>query len=118
MMSRPSVPVPPVTRMGDVMVPPNMIALLEVSLLNRDGEHPQVSILTSLSRRRGSVRHYYNDGMRLGNVTDGRERISGKAIRGAQKPPEGGGLPDARLAFRSGRCRAGSLAASQPLRDE
>jgi hypothetical protein len=76
-MSRPSVPVPPVTRIGDVMVPPNMIALLQESLLNRDDEHPQVSILISLSHRdllptsAGFVRHYYNDGTRRGNVTDG-----------------------------------------------
>src|SRR5215208_2834896 len=52
----PSVPVPPVTRMGDVvMAPPNMIALLQVSLLNRDGGHTQVSILISLSHRPGFV---------------------------------------------------------------
>ena len=33
-------------------------------------------------------------------------------------PPEGGGLPDARLAERGGRRRSGSLAAPQPLRHE
>src|SRR5215218_5578941 len=57
------------------MVPPNMIALLQVTLLNWDGEHSQVSILISfshrisLSHRLGFVRHYYNDGTRRGNVT-------------------------------------------------
>src|SRR5215211_7802488 len=46
----------PVARMGDVvMAPPNMIALLQVSLLNRDGGHTQVSILISLSHRPGFV---------------------------------------------------------------
>src|SRR5829696_753618 len=42
---------PSVASIGDLMVPPNMIALLQVSLLNRDGEHPQVSILIYLSHR-------------------------------------------------------------------
>src|SRR5215208_4092336 len=129
--SRPSVPVPPVTRMGDVMaglfIRDCMISLRSwssgVFALNWRGERPRVSILISfshrdlLSHRQGFFRHYY-DGTRQKDVTDGRERISGKAIRGAQKPPEGGGLPDARLPFRGGRCRPGSLAASQPLRDE
>src|SRR5215210_6674998 len=101
--------------MGDVMVPPNMIALLQVSLLNRDGKHPQGSILISLSHRPGFVRHYYNDGTRRGNVTDGRTRLACGAIRGEPHPPEDGGLPDARLAERGGRRRAGNLAAPQPL---
>src|SRR5918993_1267215 len=75
-------------------------------------------LVISSSHRPGFVRHYYNDGTRPKDVTDGRTGLAGTAIRGAQKPPEGGGLPDARLAFRGGRCRPGSLAASQPLRDE
>src|SRR5215210_5085244 len=101
--------------MGDVMVPPNMIALLQVSLLNRDGKHPQGSILISLSHRPGFFRYYYNDGTRRGNVTDGRTGLAGTTIRDPPDPPEGGGLPDARLNRRGRRRRAGSLAAPQPL---
>src|ERR671910_1474131 len=56
-------------------------------------------LVTSLSHRPGLVRHYYNDTTRLGNVTDGRtRRLAGTALRGEPDPPEGGGLPDARLA--------------------
>src|SRR3954471_5398882 len=72
----------------------------------------------SLPHWLGFVRHYYNDGTRRGNVTDGRTRMAGTAIRGEPDPPEGGGLPDARLAERGGRRRAGSLATARPLRDE
>ena len=45
-----------------------------------------------------------------------RERLAGRAIRGAPRPPARGGLPDARLAERGRRCRAGGVAAAQPRR--
>src|SRR5712691_5555103 len=88
----------------------------------------QVSILTgpptcvprepvSLSHRVGFARHYYDETKR-GNVTDGRTRMAGGAIRGRASPPAGGGLPDARLPERGGRRRAGVLAPPQPLRHE
>src|SRR6266540_5500923 len=47
---------------------------------------------------------------------DGRGRMAGGAVRGAPHPPAGGGLPDARLAQRGRRRRAGRLAPTQPLR--
>src|SRR3989442_15299929 len=46
---------------------------------------------SELSRRLSFVRHYY-DGTRRGNVTDGRARMAGEAIRGQPDPPAGGGL--------------------------
>ena len=63
-------------------------------------------------------RVYCNDPTRRRNVTDGRARMAGRALRGAPDPPAGGGLPDARLAERGRRRRAGSLATTQPLRRE
>ena len=45
-------------------------------------------------------------------------QIAGGAIRGQPDPSAGGGLPDARLAERGRRRRAGSLAPAQPLRHE
>src|SRR5215203_5368803 len=78
----------------------------------------RVSISTLLSHRSGFVRHYYNDGTRRGNVTDGRARMAGGAVRGEADPPEGGGLPDAGLPKRGQRRRPGSLATTQPLRHQ
>src|SRR6266581_3334464 len=88
----------------------------------------QVSILTgpptcvprepvSLSHRVGFALHYYDETRRR-NVTDGRTRMVGGAIRGQPDPPAGGGLPDAWLALRGGRRRTGVLAPPQPLRHE
>src|SRR5712691_4057807 len=71
----------------------------------------------SLSHRVGFARHYYDETKR-GNVTDGRTRMVGGAIRGRASPPAGGGLPDARLALRGGRRRARVLAPPQPLQHE
>src|SRR5256885_6333675 len=45
------------------------------------------------------------------NVTDGRRRRAGSCLRGAPRPPAGGGLPPARLDDRRRRCGAGHLAA-------
>src|SRR5215208_8296564 len=50
--------------------------------------------------------------------SDGRTRLLGTAIRGAPRPPEGGGLPDAWLVKRGRRCRPGSLAPPRALRDQ
>src|SRR5215218_10224946 len=92
---RPSVPVPPVTRMGDVIV---------------------ICDLLNLSHRPGFVGHYYNDTTRRRNVTDGcTRRMAGGAFRGAPRPTEGGGLPDARLDERGRRRRAGDLAQARTL---
>src|SRR6266568_2521345 len=63
----------------------------------------------------GLARHYH-DGTRRGKVTDGRPGPAGGAIRVPPQPPAGGRLPDARLAERGRRCRAGGLAAAQPHR--
>jgi hypothetical protein len=38
--------------------------------------------LRDLSHRQGFVRHYYNDETRQENVTDGRTRLAGGAVRG------------------------------------
>ena len=43
-------------------------------------------------------------------------RVAGRPLRGAPLPPAGRGLPDARLAERGRRRRAGGLAAAQPRR--
>src|SRR5438128_589118 len=74
-------------------------------------------VMPPLSHRLSFDRHYY-DGTGRRNVTDGRTRMAGGAIRGEPDPPESGRLPDARLAERGGRRRPGSLAATQPLRHE
>src|ERR1043166_1582628 len=44
--------------------------------------------------------------------------MAGGAIRGEPGPPAGGGVPDARLEERGGRCGPGGLAQAQPLRYE
>ena len=46
------------------------------------------------------------------------QRLAGGALRGAPHPPEGGRLPDARLAERGRRRRPGGLAAAEPDRRE
>src|SRR5689334_16263608 len=81
--SFPSVPVPPVTKIRDVMVPPVTFAL-----------------------GRSVVRY---DGPRRENVTDGRRRPAGPAVRGEQAAAAGDGLPDARLAQRRRGRGAGRL---------
>src|SRR3954454_2703905 len=95
-----------------------MFALLQGCLCEIIFVPREVDLLvTCSSHRLGLVRHY-NDGWRRRNVTDGRERISGKALRGQPNPPAGGGLPDARLPFRGGRRPPGNLASPQPLRHQ
>src|SRR6266487_1325170 len=71
----------------------------------------------SLSHRLGFPRHYYDETKRR-NVTDGRTRMAGGAIRGLPDPPAGSGLPDARRPYRGGGRRAGVLAPPQPLRHQ
>ena len=62
------------------------------------------------------VRVTCDDTWQREDVTDGRERVAGGALRGAPGPSAGGGLPDAGLAHRRRRRRAGHLAAAQPGR--
>ena len=62
-----------------------------------------------------SVRHS-SDGTRRENVTDGRQRLSGRRVRGQPAAPPGRGVPDARLAERGGRRGAGGVDPSQPHR--
>src|SRR5438067_2632367 len=50
------------------------------------------------------------------DVTDGRARLAGPALRGRAGPPEGRGLPHAGIADRGGRRGPGRLAAPEPLR--
>src|SRR3954453_2521467 len=59
---------------------------------------------------------YCYDPKRRRNVTDGRTRLAGGAIRGEPRPHAGGGLPDAGLAERGGRRRAGGVDSPEPLR--
>ena len=94
---RPSVPVPPVTRMGDVMVPPSISRV--------------VTPPCPLSHR-GVRGCQCGDTRQRGNVTDGRQRLAGSRLRGAPRSPAGGGLPAARLDDRRRRRRAGHLAAA------
>src|SRR5262249_28765309 len=51
-------------------------------------------------------------------VSRGRERLAGGSLRGEPDSPAGGGLPDARLAERGRRRRAGVVAPLEPLRYE
>src|SRR5919199_2013678 len=104
---RPSVPVPPVTRMGDFIAPPNLAAPR-----NRPRSRTRCHVGSCF------IRHYYNDVTRRGNVTDGRTRLARTAVRGEPNPPQGGGLPHARLVERGRRRPPGSLATPQPLRHQ
>src|SRR5438874_397297 len=64
--------------------------------------------VTASSHRPASVRHR-TDEARWENVTDGRKRLAGGAIRGAPVSPARGGLPDARFGERGRRRRPGNL---------
>src|SRR5215208_1242342 len=79
---------------------------------------PKNGVRGSLGRshRIGAVRQWY-DGPRRRDVTGGRARTSGPAVRGQPDPPAGGGLPDARLGERGRRRRAGVVASAEPLRN-
>ena len=70
-----------------------------------------------LSHRLDFVGHLV-DTRRRGDVTDGRARLAGGAVRGAPRPPAGGRLQDARLAERGRRRGPGELAAAQPVGHE
>src|SRR5215204_5020531 len=69
----------------------------------------------SSSHRPGSIGLYYDDPTRRRNVTDERTRLACEPFRGTSPPPEGGSLPDARIAKRGGRRGAGGLAPPRPL---
>src|SRR5215472_17708387 len=62
-----------------------------------------------------NISHCYV-GSRRGKVTSGREHLAGPALRGEPGPAAGGGLPDAVVGGRDGRCRTGVVAAAQPRR--
>src|SRR5262245_13168720 len=70
---------------------------------------------TSLSHLPAHVRHSH-DAAEPRKVTRGRRKSSGGALRSLPPALARRGLSHARLADRSGRCRAGSLAAAEPLR--
>ncbi len=87
------------------------------------GDEDSHRVLLSLSGYHAEPRHiewsarvYRYDPTRRRDVTDGRARLAGAALRGAPNPPAGGRLPDARLAQRGRRRRPGGLAAAQPHR--
>src|SRR4051812_36262533 len=56
------------------------------------------------------------DGPRREDVTDGRTRTAGRAVRAPPRPPARGRLPDAGLEQRSRRRGAGVVAAAEPDR--
>src|ERR1700683_2726008 len=68
--------------------------------------------LLLLPRARG----HYGDSWQRAEVTDGRQRVACGSVRAAPAPAAGGGLPDAGLAGRGRRRRAGHLAAAEPGR--
>ena len=69
-----------------------------------------------LSSHRPLARVNTDDPPRRADVTDGRARLAGGAVRGAPDPPARRRLPDARLAERGRRRRPGGLAPAQPRR--
>src|SRR5215467_11446568 len=133
---RPSVPVPPVTRMSDVIAPPAPSSLPARPAPARASPGPArpggrcrravAPCLVSypsclfldwwlscprLSHAAGAGCQCGDTGQR-GNVTDGRQRLAGSRLRGAPRSPAGGGLPPARLDDRRRRRGAGHLAAA------